>query len=179
MIQFLFSVPRFQTAVASLFLREPSWAARQDRDKQTSAKWVYTTGQTRIFPASSILLRRSHAISTAEKSGPSIQNRRIYSSVSLGSEKSVQSGKIAPPRGAVVDYGLRGPAFSRDTPSSCFCLSPSASGSSDDTARVNPIQPTRIRNWLWPRNLHHLLGLWSKIRLQLQDEATCRFLGRP
>jgi hypothetical protein len=70
-------------------------------------------------------------------------------------------------------------ALSRDTPSSCFCLSPSASGSSDDTARVNPIQPTRIRNWLWPRNLHHLLGLWSKIRLQLQDEATCRFLGRP
>src|SRR5882762_10504713 len=54
------------------------------------------------------------------------KNRRDYTPVSLGSEKSVESRKIAPPCGAVVEYVLGGPALSTDTVSSCSCLSPSA-----------------------------------------------------
>jgi hypothetical protein len=84
---------------------------------------VSTTEQTRISAAASILLRCSHATSTAEKSGPSRQNRGVYRPVSLGSKKSVQSPKVAPPYRALVEYGLRGSAFSTDTASSCFCLS--------------------------------------------------------
>ena len=91
-----------------------------------SATLVYTTEQTRTFGEGSMLSRSSRATSSAEKSRPGIQNRGFYSSVSLGSKKSVQSGKSAPPSGAVVDDGLRGPALCTDSASSCFCLSPSA-----------------------------------------------------
>src|SRR5207245_2559254 len=35
-------------------------------------------------------------------------------------------GVIAPPCGAVVEYGLRGPALCTGTAPSCFCLSPLA-----------------------------------------------------
>src|SRR5258706_4430976 len=55
-----------------VFLPEPAWAAREYRDKQKSSTSVYTTGQTRLFAPSSILLRHLRATSTAEKSGPSI-----------------------------------------------------------------------------------------------------------
>jgi hypothetical protein len=54
------------------FLPELAWAARQYRNQYTIATSVFRTEQTRIFAASSILLRRSRATSTAEKSSPSI-----------------------------------------------------------------------------------------------------------
>jgi hypothetical protein len=87
---------------------------------------VSRTEQTRIFGASSLLLRCSRATSTAEKSGPSRQIRGVYRPVSLGSKKSVQSRKVAPPCRAVVECAPRNAALSTDTPSSCFCLSSSA-----------------------------------------------------
>jgi len=140
---------------------------------------VYITGQTRSFGASSIPLRRFRATSTAEKSGPSTENRGGYHAVSFACEKRVQSGKTAAPWGAVVECGAGGPALSTDSISACFCLSPSAQESPDDTARSNPIQSTRMRTSLLPRNLHHLPGLRAKIRLQPQEQAAGRFLGRP
>jgi hypothetical protein len=109
------------------FSCEASLGARQGSiaiSRQFAAS-VYIMEQTRIFAAYSILLWCSRATSTS-KSGSSVSNRRVYSSVSFSSEKLVQSGKIGPPCGAVVEYGLRGPALSADTASSCFCLSPLA-----------------------------------------------------
>jgi hypothetical protein len=67
-------------------------------------------------------LRCSRATPSAEKSGPRLPNRGVYRSVSLRSEKSVQGGTSAPPWGAVVDDGLRGPALCTDSASSCFHL---------------------------------------------------------
>src|ERR1700730_7969241 len=107
----------------------------------------------------------------AEKSGASLPDRGVYRSVPLGSKKTVQSGEIAGPCGAVVGYLPRGPALSTDTASPHYCVSPSSQGPSDNIARVHPVQPSRpIR--LWPGNLRYMPGLRAKIRIQPQDEAT-------
>jgi hypothetical protein len=108
----------------SLIVLLPSQPWRQGRiaTSRPSATAVYTTEQTRIFAAGSILLRCSRATPSAEKSGPRIQNRGVYRSISLRSEKSVQGGTSAPSWGAVVDDGLRGPALCTDSASSCFYL---------------------------------------------------------
>jgi len=100
--------------------RQSSIATRRQSDRS-----VFTTEQTRVFTASIILLRCSHDDLKRKKSGPSKQNRGVFSSVSVGSEKSVHGGKITAPCGAVVEHGLRGPALSEDSASSCSCLSPS------------------------------------------------------
>jgi len=64
-----------KTGVYLLIVLRPelAWAARQYRDKQTIGYvTVYTTEQTRIFAAGSILLGCSRATSNAEKGGPGI-----------------------------------------------------------------------------------------------------------
>ncbi len=131
------------------------------------------------WPGLACWLRRSHATSSTEKTGPGDQNRGVFDSVSLGSEKSAQSGEIARPCGAVVEYGPRGSALSKDAASSCFRLSASASESSDNTARAKPIESTRKRICGCSRDVRHLLGLRSKIRLRPQVQATGRLLGHP
>jgi hypothetical protein len=144
-----------------------------------SAALVFTTEQTQCIHAPNVLMRRPSATSTPRKSSPSTQSQGGYSFVSCGSDNSVQSGKIPFPCGGVVECGLRCPAFSTDTDSTCLCLPPLAQRTSDNSARLAPFPPARIPICLLPRNLHHLLGLRPKIRVQLQNQATGRFLGHP
>jgi hypothetical protein len=145
---------------------------------QVPAKLMSTTEQTSSFAASSILLRRGRATTTTEKSGSGIQGRGIYRSVSLGNEKTIESGKITGARGTVVGRGPRSPAVFPDTGAPCDCVSAPAQRPSDNTSRFNAIQAARpIR--LWAGNLYYLPGLRAKIRVRPQGQTAGRLLGHP
>ena len=82
------------------FSCEPALAARQCRGKQTICyASVHNGTDANLRRIYHVVLVLTYNLNLRRKWPEQYRYRRIYSSVSLGSEKSVQSGRIDPRRG--------------------------------------------------------------------------------